>query len=185
MALVQSKSIPLGSTMPTFTLKDTSGTDIRLDDVQGKAGTLIVFTCNHCPYALALWPRFITLANQIEQSGITTLFINPNINPNYPDDSPDEMKKKVVEWQIPGHYLIDETQSVAQDYAAECTPDIYLIDAERKLLYHGRVDDNWKDPAAVTSHDLKTAINLYLAGNDIPTQQIPSMGCSIKWVNAQ
>jgi hypothetical protein len=137
--------------------------------------------CNHCPYAQAVWPRFIRLAAYAKGMRINTVAINPNINPEYPEDSPAEMKKKIKEWAIGFPYLVDETQDVARAFKAQCTPDIYLYNNDRKLVYHGRVDDNWKDESAVTREELKEALNNHAAGIAVSKDQKPAMGCSIKW----
>jgi peroxiredoxin len=181
MALLESLDIPLGTSMPVFQLKDASGILYTDKDLYGVKGLLVVFTCNHCPYAKAVWPRLIRIAQYARPLGINTVAINPNVHPNYPEDAPDEMKKKIREWGIPFPYLIDETQDIAREFKAQCTPDPYLFDASRKLVYHGRVDDNWQDESKVKKHELKNAITA-LAGRDpIASEQYPAMGCSIKW----
>lgn len=181
MARLESIDVPLGSTMPKFTLRDPDGVVQVSDYVFGKKGLLVVFTCNHCPYAKAVWPRIIRLGRYAMERDINVVAINPNINPNYPDDAPSEMSKKIQEWNIPFPYLIDDTQKVARAFDAQCTPDIYLYNAEQKLVYHGRVDDNWQEEPKVTKQDLKEAITNLADGKTIAEKQIPSMGCSIKW----
>lgn len=183
MALLESIDIPLLSTMPNFALSDTNGNIVSRATVMGSKGLLVVFTCNHCPYAIAIWPRLIRLAQEAALKGVATVAINPNIHPSYPDDAPKKMKEKIAEWQIPFPYLIDETQKVAQAYKAQCTPDLFLMDTESRLVYHGRLDDNWKDESKVSKHELKTAIDQLASGQPIHQQQFPSMGCSIKWKN--
>jgi peroxiredoxin len=180
MALLESINIPLGTIMPDFELKDPSGKIYRSRNLTGD-GLLVAFTCNHCPYALAVWPRLIRLAKHARACGIPTVAINPNIHPDYPQDAPPEMAKKIREWGIAFPYLIDETQDVARTFKAQCTPDIYLFDRENKLIYHGRIDDNWQNEAHVTREELKAAIDAYAAREPIPSAQKPSMGCSIKW----
>ena len=180
---VESTEIPLGTTLPAFRLPDTNGTLHGSDQVIGPKGLLVIFTCNHCPYAQAVWPRTIALASQAKKLGIHTVGINPNIHPNYPEDAPDVMKEKIKEWGISFPYLIDESQNVAREYNAQCTPDIYLFDQNKKLVYHGRVDDNWQDESKVTKNELKDAIDSVASGKAISPQQFPSIGCSIKWRN--
>jgi len=181
MALIESKVLALGTIMPSFSLADPSGERYTLEDIKGAEGTLIVFTCNHCPYALAIWPRLIRLAIQAGEDGIGTVAINPNIHPDYPDDQPEKMAEKMVEWGIPFPYLVDQDQQVARQYGAECTPDIYLLDQENRLVYHGRLDDNWKNESAVTRRELWEAIEAMVNGIPISTRSNPSIGCSIKW----
>jgi hypothetical protein len=123
----------------------------------------------------------ILLGAYARKNGVNVLAINPNINPDYPDDSPDEMRKKITEWGIPFPYLIDNTQKTAREFKAQCTPDIYLFDAAQKLVYHGRFDDNWQDESKVKREELKEAIGNLIAGKPLRGEQFPSMGCSIKW----
>lgn len=181
MALVESIDIPLGTRLIPFSLKDPQGQSYSSNNLMGKKGLLVIFTCNHCPYAIATWPRVVKLARHAKTIGVNTVGINPNIHPNYPEDAPDEMIVKIKEWGIPFPYLVDETQSTAEAYKAQCTPDLYLFDVNHKLVYHGRIDDNWQDELKVKREELKDAIDLLTSGGSIPTDQRPSMGCSIKW----
>ncbi|HLA69490.1 MAG TPA: thioredoxin family protein [Bacteroidota bacterium] len=180
---VESIEIPLGTTLPAFQLPDTNGTLHSSDRLLGPKGLLVIFTCNHCPYAKAVWPRSIVLALHAKILGIHTVGINPNIHPNYPEDAPEVMKEKIKEWGISFPYLIDESQNVAREYKAQCTPDIYLFDRNKNLVYHGRVDDNWQDESKVTRNELREAIDNLSSGKPISGKQFPSMGCSIKWRN--
>lgn len=181
MALVDSIDIPLKTRMPNFSLMDTRNTTHTTQSLMGEKGLLIYFTCNHCPYALAIWPRMIRLSNYAENLNISSVAINPNIHPNYPEDAPDKMKEKILEWNIPFPYLIDNTQSVAKSYNAQCTPDIYLLNKDQELVYHGRLDDNWKDEKNVQKEELKEAITALSQDQPIQTPQYASLGCSIKW----
>jgi len=176
--------IPLGTKMPDFELKDPEGTVYKGEGQYGDAkhrGLLVAFTCNHCPYAMAVWPRLIRLANYAKGMRINAVAINPNIHPDFPEDSPGEMKKKIKEWGIDFPYLIDETQQVAKAFKAQCTPDIYLFNKNHELIYHGRIDDNWQDESKITKEELKEALNNHAAGLSLSKDQKPSMGCSIKW----
>ena len=181
MVLLESKTIDLGALMPNFNLYDVDQHSHSKDSLMGENGLLIIFTCNHCPYAIAIWDRLIALDAVAKQNGINIVAINPNIHPNYPDDAPEKMREKRDEWGIPFPYLIDQDQSVAKAYDAQCTPDLYLLDRDSKLRYHGRLDDNWREPSQVTKEELKSAIINLGSGNPISTDQFPSMGCSIKW----
>ncbi|OGW86689.1 MAG: peroxiredoxin [Omnitrophica bacterium RIFCSPHIGHO2_02_FULL_46_11] len=181
MALMESISVKLGTQMPTFELKDPSGKLYKSDQVYGAKGLLVAFTCNHCPYAQAIWPRLIQLAKDVSKLGVNTVGINPNIHPGYPDDAPERMKEKIKEWGISFPYLVDETQEVARTFQAQCTPDLYLFDSAHHLVYHGRLDDNWKEETKVKKRELKEAIENLAAGKQISHIQNPSMGCSIKW----
>jgi len=182
MTLLESITIPLGTRMPPFLVKDPWGKSFKGEDLYGAKGLLISFTCNHCPYALAVWPRFIRLAKYSKDLRINTVAINPNINPHYPDDAPDKMIQKIKEWKIDFPYLVDETQSVAKEFKAQCTPDIYLFNSKKELVYHGRIDDNWQDEAKVKKEELKAAIAALTDNKPINPDQKPSMGCSIKWL---
>ena len=181
MALLESILIPLGTKMPAFALADPYGKKYKSDELYGERGLLLAFTCNHCPYAMAVWPRFIRLANYAKGMRINTVAINPNIHPEFPEDGPDKMKEKIKEWSIPFPYLVDETQDVARVFKAQCTPDIFLFNKDHKLVYHGRIDDNWKDETKITREELKEALNNHAAGLEVSKDQKPSMGCSIKW----
>ncbi len=180
MALLESLKLPLGSSMPKFELADAYGKKYQSVDFFGANGLLVVFTCNHCPYAQAVWPRVLQLAEFGKSIGINTVAINPNIHPDYPDDSPEAMKTFIEKMVIRFPYLVDESQKVAHEFQAQCTPDLYLY-GTGGLVYHGRVDDNWKDEAAVTRQDLREAMQNLAEGKPILPEQKPSIGCSIKW----
>jgi peroxiredoxin len=181
MALVESISIPLGTPMPAFSLSDPAGETHDSKALAGPKGLLVAFTCNHCPYAIAVWPRLIRHAAEFKALGVETVAINPNINPAYPDDAPGKMKEKIAEWGIPFPYLVDESQETAKAFKAQCTPDLYLFDASGSLAYHGRIDDNWKEESEVTRRELADAVEALAGGKPVPAEQPPSMGCSIKW----
>lgn len=181
MALLESIMIPLGTTMPDFDLNDPFGKSYNGRKSCGEKGLMLAFLCNHCPYALAVWPRFIRLAQYAQSLRINTVAINPNIHPDYPQDTPEKMIAKIKEWGIPFPYLVDETQAVARSFKAQCTPDIFLFNKERKLVYHGRIDDNWQDESKVTREELREALTNLITGEPSVSRQKPSMGCSIKW----
>jgi len=181
MALVASVHVESGWTLPDVDLKDVDGGGVKLTNQMGRNGLLVAFTCNHCPYALAVWPRLIRYATEFRKKGINTVAINPNIHPDYPEDSVPEMKDKIAEWDVDFPYLADETQQVAHAFDAQCTPDIYLFDKQGELYYHGRMDDSWKDEVKVTQKELAPAVDAMLAGRSAPQLQHPTIGCSIKW----
>ena len=181
MALVESIKIALGTAMPKFELKDPYDKIYKSDQIYGRKGLLVAFTCNHCPYAQAVWPRLIRLTKYAAGLGVNTVGINPNIHPGYPEDAPERMKEKIKEWGISFPYLVDETQETARVFQAQCTPDLYLFDSSHRLVYHGRLDDNWKEEAKVKTQELKEAIENLVAGKPVSQKQYPSMGCSIKW----
>ena len=181
MAVMESIEVPLGAKMPSFSLKDPEGREHNSARLMGRKGLLVVFTCNHCPYARAVWPRLILLAQAAKALGINTVAVNPNIHPDYPEDAPKAMRENIREWGVPFPYLVDQEQLVARAYRAQCTPDPYLLDSGGRLVYHGRFDDNWKDEAKVTRRELRDAITAVAFGRPVAREQSPSMGCSIKW----
>ncbi len=181
MSLMKSIDIPLGTKMPEFELKDPNGKVYNSKDLMGRNGLLVYVTCNHCPYAKAVWKRLVSAANFAKKLDINAVAINPNIHPNYPEDSPVYMLDAIKKYNITFPYLVDETQEVAKALKAQCTPDIYLYDGEGKLYYHGRVDDSWQDEEEVTKEELKDAIMSLFNKKEPPMPQYPSMGCSIKW----
>jgi peroxiredoxin len=178
---IESIEIPLKTKMPTFELKDPFGKVYRSENMFGPKGLVVVFTCNHCPYAKAVWPRLVRLAEYGKSVGVNFVGINPNIHPDYPEDAPEVMKEKIKEWGINFPYLIDDSQQVAASFKAQCTPDIYLFNRQQELVYHGRIDDNWQDETRVTREELKDAITNLVKNQPILGAQFPSLGCSIKW----
>ena len=184
MALMESLAIPPGTEMPDFRLRDPFGAEHEGRSLYGAKGLLVAFTCNHCPYAIAVWPRLVRLAARAAPLGVAAVAVNPNINPAYPEDSPARMKDKIRDWGILFPYLVDESQGTARAFKAQCTPDLYLFDAARRLAYHGRLDDNWQDEKAVRREELWEAVSALAAGKPVPATQAPAMGCSIKWRDA-
>lgn len=183
MALLESKKLSPGFTAPDFKLPGTDGKEYSLSDFGASKGLLVIFTCNHCPYAQAAWPLTIDLYNQFKEA-VAFVAINSNDAEEYPEDSFEGMKDKIGEWNIPFPYLRDESQEVARTYQAQCTPDLYLFkneDGVFKLFYHGRINDNWQEPKKVTEENLKDALSRLVEDKDTPENQPPSMGCSIKW----
>jgi peroxiredoxin len=179
MALTESTMVKLGSDAPYFELPDTNGKNITIDSFEANA-LIVIFTCNHCPYAKAVEDRLISLGNKYG-SKANFVLISSNEVQNYPDDSPAKMAERHAIKNYPFPYLFDETQEVAKAYSAVCTPDIFLYNKDRKLEYRGRLDDNWQQPHNVTREELRMAIDAVLNGNKIEFDQIPSMGCNIKW----
>jgi len=183
MALIESAPIALGTPLEHFQLEDPEGNIYQSATLFGKGGFLIAVMCNHCPYSNAIWKRLVAVAEFAKKLDITTVAINPNIHPNYPEDSPAHMLDKIKEMAIDFPYLIDEKQAVAKSLGATCTPDLFLFDSEQKLYYHGRLDDNWQDARSVKEEELREAIMLLFSKQDAPATQHPSMGCSIKWID--
>jgi hypothetical protein len=151
------------------------------EEVLGGKANLVVFFCNHCPYAKAVEDRLIALHRAFSAEGLRTVFICANDAAAYPDDAPAALRARAEDKAYPFPSLIDERQDIAKAFDAACTPDPYLYDANLKLVYRGRIDDNWKRPDAVTKHELRNAIEAVLSGAPVETLQHPSLGCSIKW----
>jgi len=181
MTLVHSLDLPLGGKMPAFQLSDPYGKSYAGTELVGEKGLLVVFTCNHCPYANAQWPRLVRLAHLGREVGINTVAINANIHPEYPADAPEKMKEKILELGIDFPYLVDEAQDVARAFKAQCTPDPFLFDARQHLVYHGRIDDSWQDEEKVAREELREAMENLAKGRPVGAKQQRAMGCSIKW----
>lgn len=180
MALAYSKGMPLGTTAPSFSLPGTDGKTYSLESFADAEVLVVVFTCNHCPYAKAVEDRLIAIQRDYAPR-VRLVAINPNDSERYPDDSFDAMVKRSSEKSYNFQYLRDESQTAARAYDAACTPDVFVFDRARALRYNGRVDDNWKEAAAVTRHELRMVLDALLAGEAIDFEVVPSMGCSIKW----
>lgn len=173
-------TLPIGTPAPGFTLPATDGKTYSLADFSGSKALVVNFTCNHCPYARAYEDRFIAIVREFETKGIAFIAINPNDENTYPDDSFENMKKRAAERGFNFPYLRDATQQTARAYGAVCTPHLFIV-ADGKIAYEGRLDDNWKDPAAVKHHDLRDALEAILKGAPIPNPNTNPMGCSLKW----
>jgi hypothetical protein len=178
---VATPAATLGSPCPDFTLPDVFGRLRRRDEVLTGQARLVVFFCNHCPYAKAVEDRLIALQHELGPRGLSTVLICANDPTEYVEDAPEALRARAEEKHYPFPSLVDEDQQVARAFDAACTPDPYLFDGTGRLVYRGRIDDNWKRPAAVTRHELKEAIEAILAGRPVSSTQHPSLGCSIKW----
>lgn len=181
MALTYSDGMPLNTKAPDFSLPGTDGSEYSLDSFREAKALVVVFTCNHCPYAIAAEDRLIDIQNRYMARGVQIVAINPNNAARHPEDSYENMKRRHKDKGFPFPYLYDETQEVARAYEATCTPDLFVFNSERLLKYNGRIDDNWKHPERATSHDLVNALEAILDGSEIDFEAVPSMGCSIKW----
>ena len=181
MALLNSTMVPLGTSTIDFNLPGIDGVEYALGNFLESKVLVVIFMCNHCPYVKAVIQRLIDLQEETLSRGVGLVAINCNDAQKYPDDSFESMQKVAVKWGMNFPYLFDESQTVAKKYDAVCTPDIYVYGKEGKLLYRGRLDDNWENADQVTQRDLKQAIDCILADQEVPAKQVPSMGCSIKW----
>jgi peroxiredoxin len=181
MALVNSMMVPLGTPAFEFSLPGVDGKTYSLESFSGDKVLVIIFMCNHCPYVKAVLQRLIDFQTETKGQGVQLVGINSNDAERYANDSFENMKKIAKQKGINFPYLFDASQETAKAYDAVCTPDIYVYGPERKLLYRGRIDDNWEQEEKVTRRDLKEAIDYIVAGKEVPGEQTPSMGCSIKW----
>jgi len=174
--------LPLGAAAPDFALPDTEGRIVRLADFDGAPALLVIFMCNHCPYVKHIADHLAQLAKEYQAKGVAIVGINANDVQNYPDDSPEKMREEVKRRGYTFPYLYDETQEVAKAYHAACTPDFFLFDRERRLVYRGQLDDSRpSNGLPVTGKDLRAALDAVLAGRPVPSEQKPSLGCNIKW----
>lgn len=181
MALTYSEMVPLGKTAPDFELRDFDGKMYSLADFEQAKVLVVVFMCCHCPYVIAIQERLARLAHEFSSQGVQFVGINSNDVVRYPADSPENMKRQAEAVGFDFPYLFDERQEVARAYGAVCTPDFFVFNHVRELVYRGRLDDSWKDAAQVKKQDLKQALVSLLKGKGAPLDQTPSMGCSIKW----
>ena len=182
MALTPSTMLPLGTTAPDFKLPDTNGKTVSPADFKDKSALLVLFICNHCPYVKHIRTGLAELGRDYTSRNVGIVGINSNDVANYPDDSPAKMKEEVRSAHYTFPYLYDESQAVAKAYRAACTPDIYLFDKDRKLVYRGQFDDSRPgNGIPVTGKDLRAALDAVLAGKPVSTNQKASIGCNIKW----
>lgn len=182
---VETPICDFGWKAPDFALPSTDGRTVALADVKGARGTLVVFICNHCPYVKAVIDRIVRDAKELQQIGIGVAAISSNDATTYPEDSFDNMKRFAEVHGFTFPYLYDETQSVARAYDAVCTPDFFGFDADLGLQYRGRLDASRKEAGpADLRRDLFLAMRQVAETGQGPKDQIPSMGCSIKWKDA-
>lgn len=183
MALTPSNMLPLDTKAPSFTLYDTiSEKNLSLEQLKSDKGTVILFICNHCPYVKHIQHKLVEVARTYIAKGIAVIAINSNDINNYPEDSPEKMQLIAKQLNYPFPYLFDETQSVAKAYKAACTPDIYVFDKNLKCAYRGQFDDSRPgNNIPVSGKDLSNALDNLLSNKPIDPNQIPSIGCNIKW----
>jgi peroxiredoxin len=183
MSLISSNMPPLGMTAPSFQLLDTvTGEFQSLEQLAGEQATLVMFISNHCPYVKHIREELVRLADEYHQKGVSLIGISSNDVENYPEDSPEMMKEEARKHGYTFPYLYDESQEVAKAYDAACTPDFYLFDKDLKLAYRGRLDDSSPgNGKPLTGKDIRQSLEYILNGNPVSAEQIPSMGCNIKW----
>lgn len=183
MALTPSSMLPLGTPAPDFCLPEPlTGKPRSRDGIAAGRPLLVMFICNHCPYVVHVRDELIRLGREYAARGVASVAISSNDAEHYPDDGPARMAALARELDFPFPYLYDESQVVARDYQAACTPDFYLFDAGLRCVYRGRLDGATPgNDEPVTGRELRAALDALLAGEPIPEPQLPSVGCNIKW----
>ena len=183
MAETPSTMLPVGTILPGFSLRDAvSGREISDQDFEEFEALVVMFICNHCPFVKHVVEELGRLGRDYIRRGVGFVAINSNDVRNYPQDGPVHMKELAERegWEFP--YLLDADQQVARAYRAACTPDFYLFDSERKLVYRGQLDDSRPgNGRPVTGRDLRAALEAVLGGASVSEDQVPSIGCNIKW----
>mgnify|MGYP000073564722 CR=1 FL=1 len=181
MAQTLSTMLELGTTAPDFRLPDINGKLVSRDDFKSASALLVMFVCNHCPYVKHIQAGLVQLAKDYQPKGVAIVAISSNDPTDYPEDSFDNMKKLAAELKLPFPYLYDESQVVAKTYGAVCTPDFFGYNKDLKLQYRGRLDESRKDAVPNARRELFEAMKQIATTGQGPREQIPSMGCSIKW----
>jgi peroxiredoxin len=182
MARTPSTMLPLGTKAPDFSLTNVDGRTVSLSDFDGKPALLVIFMCNHCPFVKHLAGALAKFADEYMKKGVAVVGVNSNDVATYPADSPEQMVREAEERGYSFPYLYDETQEVAKAYHAACTPDFFLFDRERRLVYRGQFDSSRPDSGIpITGADLRAAVDAVLAGKKPSEKQMPSIGCNIKW----
>ena len=182
MARTPSTMLALGTTAPAFRLPDYDGRLHSLEDFAAQPALLVAFICSHCPFVRHLRKEFAAFAREYAARGLAVVAINSNDVVAYPQDGPDAMRAEAAELGYGFPYLLDESQDVAKSYQAACTPDFFLFDATRRLVYRGQFDDSRPGTERpVTGADLRAAVDALLAGHPPVAEQRPSLGCNIKW----
>ncbi len=182
MVQTLSTMLALGTSAPQFSLPDPDGKIVSLSNFQGAPALVMIFMCNHCPFVKHVDPALADLAQEYQHKDVAVVGINPNDVANYPDDSPQKMAEASKEYGYTFPYLVDESQEVAKAYRAACTPDFFVFDGDRQLVYRGQMDDSRPSlDLPVTGADLRAALNAVLDGRSVTADQKPSVGCNIKW----
>jgi len=173
-------TLKISSSAPNFNLPATDGKQYTLDTFADKKALIVIFSCNHCPYVQAYEDRIIEIQKDYAKD-VQVIAISSNEDENYPEDSFENMKARAELKKFNFPYLHDETQNVAKAYGATHTPEIFLFDKERKMVFHGKIDDNWKEPQSVKNKYLRNALDELLSGKQISEPETFTIGCTIKW----
>jgi len=182
MAAKQTPAGDLGSPAPDFSLPAPDGRVWTLEECRGKRGTVVMFICNHCPYVKAVLDRIVRDARELRSLGVNSVAVMSNDPAQYPEDAPEMMARIAAQHDFPFPYLVDASQDVARAYGAVCTPDFFGYNADLELQYRGRLDASGRNPAPPgTSRELFEAMCQIADSGSGPKEQIPSIGCSIKW----
>jgi len=182
MVKTTSTMLSLGTPAARFSLPDTEGNTVSLGDFADAPALLVIFMCNHCPYVKHVADGLAGLAKEYQERGVAVVGINSNDAASFPDDAPEKMAQEVKLRGYTFPYLYDESQEVAKAYGAACTPDFYVFDGRRKLVYRGQMDSSRpRSGVEVTGNDLRAALDAVLAGQPVPEDQKPSLGCNVKW----
>lgn len=184
MPLTPSTMLPLGTEAPSFSIPATNGQVVSSGDFRERKGLLVMFICNHCPFVKHIRSDLAEFARDYEDTGLALVGISSNDIVAFPEDDMVHMKEEVIDAGYVFPYLFDETQSVAKAYRAACTPDLFLFDSDRRLVYRGQFDGSRPgNDVPVTGVDLRAAVNAVLAGRTVGEEQVPSAGCNIKWID--
>jgi peroxiredoxin len=175
------KKLEIGQRAPDVSLPGVDGKDCALASFKDKKVVVVVFTCNHCPYAQAYEDRLVSLQRDYADKGVQLIAINANDSAGYPEDSFDNMVRRAKKKNFNFPYLRDENQRIARSYGAEYTPEVFVLNGKFEVRYIGRIDDNWQHPDKVRSHDLRDAINAVLAHKKVENPVTHAIGCTIKW----
>lgn len=186
MVKTASTMLSLGTQAPDFSLPNVDGSTVSLADFKDAPALVVIFMCNHCPFVKHLAAELAEFGREYQAKGAAIVAISSNNVSKHPEDSPEQMVHEVEQRGYTFPYLYDETQEVAIDYRAACTPDFFVFDKEQKLAYRGQFDSSRPNSGMeVTGEDLRRAVDAILAGDGAPAEQIPSIGCNIKWIEGK
>ena len=184
MSLTPSTMLPLGTQMPGFRLPDFDGQPVSADDYREAPALLVAFICRHCPFVTHIRHGFAAFVREYQARGLAVIAISSNDIAAFPEDGPDGMREEAAAAGYTFPYLFDDTQDVAKAFRAACTPDLFLFDADRRLVYRGRFDESrprTSPPMPVTGRDIRAAVDALQSGAPISPDQRGSVGCNIKW----